>query len=112
MELKCALQNYDWGRRGSESIVAKLVKAADREFIVDEDKAYAELWMGTHQNGPSCLKTDGRSLKDYIGENRQVLGNSVDGKPLEELPFLFKILSVGKALSIQAHPDKVMKIFL
>ena len=35
-----------------------------------------------------------------------------DGRTLEEacggsLPFLFKVLSAGKALSIQAHPDKV-----
>ena len=25
-----------------------------------------------------------------------------------DLPFLFKILSIGKALSIQAHPDKAL----
>jgi Phosphomannose isomerase type I len=25
-----------------------------------------------------------------------------------DLPFMFKILSIGKALSIQAHPDKIL----
>jgi mannose-6-phosphate isomerase class I len=25
-----------------------------------------------------------------------------------DLPFMFKILSIGKALSIQAHPDKLL----
>lgn len=57
---------------------------------VDPDTPYAELWIGTHPKGPSTLKT-GESLRDAIGE---------------DLPFLFKVLSAGKALSIQAHPDK------
>lgn len=50
--------------------------------------------MGTHPNGPSSVKMES-------GEEvplREVLGR--------DLPFLFKILSVRKALSIQAHPDK------
>ena len=57
---------------------------------VDPDTPYAELWIGTHPKGPSKVKT-GEMLSDVIGE---------------ELPFLFKVLSAGKALSIQAHPDK------
>jgi mannose-6-phosphate isomerase len=47
--------------------------------------------MGTHKSGPSRVKTTGQSLKDYVKE---------------DLPFLFKVLSVRKALSIQAHPDR------
>merc|ERR1719223_2038612 len=57
---------------------------------VDPDTPYAELWIGTHPKGPSKVKT-GEMLSEVIGE---------------ELPFLFKVLSAGKALSIQAHPDK------
>lgn len=58
---------------------------------VDPDTPYAELWIGTHPKGPSTLVEDGEMLKDAIGN---------------DLPFLFKVLSCGKTLSIQAHPDK------
>lgn len=106
MELECAVQTYDWGRRGSKSVVAKLAKASNSEFILEENKPYAELWMGTHQNGPSRLKKNSIYLKDYINENKHVLGPKLAGS-YDNLPFLFKVLSVGKALSIQTHPDKV-----
>lgn len=51
--------------------------------------------MGTHKNGPSMID-EHTSLKSYL----QKLG--IDG-----LPFLFKILCIEKALSIQLHPNKV-----
>ena len=67
-----------------------------------------QFWMGTHPNGPSTV-LDGENetlLSDWIYANVDVLGPTVketfDGK----LPFLFKVLSVNKALSIQAHPNK------
>lgn len=51
--------------------------------------------MGTHPSCPSYIKTDNYtttvSLKDHLKG--------------VELPFLFKVLSVRTALSIQAHPD-------
>ncbi|CAB4273579.1 unnamed protein product [Prunus armeniaca] len=53
--LRCSVQNYDWGKRGTDSLV---------------------------------------------------LGEKVVQKWGSDLPFLFKVLSVAKALSIQAHPDK------
>ncbi|CAA0817274.1 Mannose-6-phosphate isomerase 2 [Striga hermonthica] len=46
------------------------------------------------------------SLKDWIEKNPSVLGDKVLEKWGTNLPFLFKVLSVAKALSIQAHPDK------
>jgi len=59
---------------------------------IDPDVPYAELWIGTHPSGHASLQ-DGRLLEEAVGA---------------ELPFLFKILSAGKALSIQAHPDKTI----
>lgn len=47
--------------------------------------------MGTHPKGPASLLESKVSLRDHIKA---------------DLPFLFKVLSVAKALSIQAHPDK------
>ena len=56
MELECAAQNYAWGKIGSDSVVARLVQASMPDFVLDENKPYAELWMGTHPNGPSNIK--------------------------------------------------------
>lgn len=112
MELKCAVQTYDWGKRGINSVVADLMKTANADFILDEQKPYSELWMGTHKNGPSYLKHPGISLQKYIEENAHVLGSNIETQVFgTDLPFLFKVLSISKALSIQVHPDKVMTIF-
>ncbi|XP_012284804.1 mannose-6-phosphate isomerase [Orussus abietinus] len=107
MELKCSIQTYEWGKLGIDSTVATLAKAANSDFTLDEEKRYAELWMGTHPNGPSYLKhKPEKTLDEYIRENTNVLGPSVEKHFGPRLPFLFKVLSVNKALSIQAHPDK------
>lgn len=107
MELTCAIQNYDWGKYGTNSIVATLIKTANPKFVINEEKSYAELWMGTHPNGPSYLKEKNISLEEYIQKNTNILGTEVQKKFGSSLPFLFKVLSIRKALSIQAHPDKV-----
>jgi mannose-6-phosphate isomerase len=64
--------------------------------------------MGTHPKVPS--KTlEGVSLRDVIASNPQeLLGEEIIKKyaATNELPFLFKVLSIEKVLSIQAHPDK------
>ncbi|XP_011642247.1 mannose-6-phosphate isomerase isoform X1 [Pogonomyrmex barbatus] len=112
MELKCAIQTYDWGKFGMDSIVSALMKSANADFIVDEQKTYAELWMGTHENGPSYLKGTDISLQKYIEENTEVLGSDVVQIFGSNLPFLFKVLSINKALSIQVHPNKEKAIEL
>ncbi|KAJ6819873.1 mannose-6-phosphate isomerase 2-like isoform X2 [Iris pallida] len=104
--LRCSVQNYDWGRKGREgSAVARLFERNSGERI-DLEKPYAELWMGTHESGPSFLVGGGETLKSWILENPRVLGEKVLETWGGDLPFLFKVLSVAKALSIQAHPDK------
>lgn len=105
-ELKCKAQTYDWGKRGNDSVVATLMKCSNSDFALNEKKPYAELWMGTHPNGPSYVKRLNISLEEYIKENSQVLGENVLRMFGQHLPFLFKVLSVNKALSIQAHPNK------
>jgi mannose-6-phosphate isomerase len=77
--IRGAVQRYAWG---------------DHEFIprflgVEPDgRPWAELWLGTHPNGPSHL-TDGRPLADVTGP----------------LPFLLKVLAAAEPLSLQAHPS-------
>lgn len=108
-QVKCAVQTYAWGKIGKDSEVAKLSKSGDSNFALDEDAPYAELWMGTHPKGPSVLFTSPeKSLSDWIEQHPACIGEKVmTAFPKSgQLPFLFKVLSVNKSLSIQAHPNK------
>ncbi|XP_068226659.1 mannose-6-phosphate isomerase [Palaemon carinicauda] len=106
MELSCAVQNYAWGVKGIKSSVAQFAKATQASLEVKDDQPFAELWMGTHPSGPSVVKGSGVNLDKYISEHLEVLGSPVAEKFQNQLPFLFKVLSVNQALSIQAHPNK------
>ena len=66
----------------------------DPEFIprllgIDPDgRPWAELWLGTHDGGPSTF-ADGRPLTEATGE----------------LPYLLKVLAAQQPLSLQTHPN-------
>jgi mannose-6-phosphate isomerase len=81
-------QNYGWGRKGSASWVSQFISN------VSEELPYAEYWLGTHPSLPSTV--NGRLLSSVTGD----------------LPYLFKILSISKPLSIQLHPNKAQAIRL
>jgi len=105
------VQNYAWGKYGSNSKVAELISSAYPEIEIDAKNKYAELWMGTHPNGPSVKRSTGESLKDILLANPELLTTGIASK-YGDLPFLFKVLSIRKALSIQAHPDKKLAEYL
>jgi len=119
--LDCTAQEYAWGKIGANSLVARLKAAQSADFNIKEKGTYAELWIGTHPNGMSniLLPSEGGNdckyrsvpLVDYVQSNPEMhLG--IDGftTPSKEfdLTFLFKVLSIEKVLSIQAHPDKFL----
>ena len=100
--LNCGIQHYSWG---------------DENFIPDllginnlAGKPFAEMWIGAH---PKLTSTA------YFGRNQiglddlikaapvQMLGPIVARKYDNNLPFLLKVLSAERPLSIQAHPNKV-----
>jgi len=62
--------------------------------------------MGTHPSNPSKDVTTKRTLLDLVQDNQALLSTDVSDRFGQKLPFLFKVLSIGKALSIQAHPNK------
>ncbi|KAJ3056900.1 Mannose-6-phosphate isomerase [Rhizophlyctis rosea] len=105
LRLICKTQSYDWGKVGSESQVAQLASST-AGFTPRDDAPYAELWMGTHPSGASVSVESQEPLKSLL--TQQNLGPKMHAKYEGDLPFLFKILSIGKALSIQAHPDKAL----
>lgn len=122
------VQQYGWGKIGTSSKVAVFAQSAGiSEFRVDGSKPYAEvsvscdkplpvahvrsrkLWMGTHPKSPSLVSSSGETLASYLAKNKSLIGESVSQKFSTEdgnLPFLFKVLAIEKALSIQSHPDK------
>lgn len=65
--------------------------------------------MGTHPTAPSRVASSNQKLSEYLAAHPELLGNSVVDRfdaANGNLPFLFKVLSIEKALSIQTHPDK------
>ena len=62
--------------------------------------------MGTHPSLPSKDVETQRSLLDLVQDNQALLSSGVSERFGNKLPFLFKVLSIRKALSIQAHPNK------
>jgi len=62
--------------------------------------------MGTHPSNPSKDVATKRTLLDLVQDNQALMSTEISEKFENKLPFLFKVLSIGKALSIQAHPNK------
>ena len=107
VQLKCAIQHYDWGIVGDQSAVAQL-GSLNREEPIAKEKPHAEMWMGTHSSGLNVIKNERREhLKSFVESNaEEALGKKCQQRFGNDVPFLLKVLSVAKALSIQAHPDK------
>lgn len=104
--LSCVVQQYAWGKTGASSEVARLLASSDPSARISEDQPYAELWMGAHPRGDAKILGSQKTLGQWIAENQDCLGSKVKATFHGKLPFLFKVLSVETALSIQAHPNK------
>ncbi|CAE7576794.1 Mpi [Symbiodinium natans] len=111
-------QHYDWGKPRNESIIAALTGQQSPHLTDEPDaqKPFAEMWMGDHPSGPARVVSPGSSprhdrvvhrstsLQDVFHKTPSVLGPAL--QDAKQLPFLLKVLSIHKALSIQAHPDR------
>jgi mannose-6-phosphate isomerase len=73
------VQHYAWG---DPAFIPALLG------LEPDGRPWAELWLGTHPNGPSHLD-DGTPLVDVAGE----------------LPYLLKVLAARQPLSLQTHPN-------
>lgn len=103
--LENAIQHYDWGTRNDQAFIAHLLG-----IEVEQDKPYAELWMGIHPNAPSLVidpDEGSQKLSEWLAINPiDRLGIQETNPDSKGLPYLFKVLSADQALSIQAHPNK------
>jgi mannose-6-phosphate isomerase len=78
-----------WGIRGRDSRVARYGLASRGVEAIDSSETYGELWLGTHARGAATLD-DGTPLSRWEGD----------------LPWLLKVLSVGRCQALAAHPDR------
>ncbi|MCK5456453.1 MAG: mannose-6-phosphate isomerase, class I [Melioribacteraceae bacterium] len=98
-----SIQHYEWGTIGKDAFIPNLL-----DFPA-KDMPYAELWIGAHPKLSSKLEINDELVKLQTAINDypiEILGERVSKKFDGKLPFLLKILSARKALSIQTHPNK------
>lgn len=103
-QLYNTVQNYSWGTKNENAFIPKLLGVEPKLNV-----PYAELWMGNHPNAPSKIRSGDNfiPLDEFIEKHpAEILGKRVNQKFSSTLPFLFKILSAGEALSIQTHPNR------
>ena len=94
------IQDYVWG---SHTSINELLG------IDNPNNAHqAEIWMGAHANGCSKIKVDGETqlLSDFINQDKAAVLTAQTDIQFDELPYLFKVLAAGEALSVQVHPSK------
>jgi mannose-6-phosphate isomerase len=94
------IKEYSWGNRTS---ISKLIGINN-----PEQKNQAELWMGAHSNGCSKIKLNNTMtlLSDFIQKDKIAILSKKTTETFTGLPYLFKVLAVETALSIQVHPNK------
>lgn len=102
------IKNYDWGKLGSKSLVNKFYFSNNKKTYNDLHY-FAELWFGTHISGTSKVLNCDLSIKSlitkYANNKYKLLYNN-------DLPFILKLLSIEKPLSIQLHPNKKQAEYL
>ena len=104
LRLRNRIQNYDWGTKNEDAFIPHFAR-----MPVTPDIPYAEMWIGAHPSAPSDVVVGGNvtPLDDVIEDAPlEILGEYVARKFSGRLPFLLKILSAERALSIQAHPNR------
>ncbi|HPG85515.1 MAG TPA: mannose-6-phosphate isomerase, class I [Spirochaetales bacterium] len=101
--LENTVQHYAWG--SNDALPALLGKENP------SGEPWAELWMGAHPRAPSVAvdpSTGARKPLDALiaAAPGATIGADVARRFGGELPFLFKLLSAARPLSVQAHPSK------
>ncbi len=98
------IQQYDWGTRNENAFIPRFLGIEPLP-----DTPYAELWIGAHPKSPSAIDDGGRlvPLNEVIAAHpMECLGAYTCRTFSNTFPFLLKVLSAERALSIQTHPNK------
>ncbi|KAK1996075.1 mannose-6-phosphate isomerase [Colletotrichum falcatum] len=109
-QLAGTCNNYEWGRKGRDSLAARLcANTPGGGFEPDDARHYSEMWFGDYPDFPARVLETGEPLRDVLDRHRDaLLGPKVVRDLGARLPYLPKILSIAKALPLQIHPDKAL----
>ncbi|TDZ48426.1 Mannose-6-phosphate isomerase [Colletotrichum trifolii] len=107
-QLSGTCNNYDWGKKGQQSLAARLCEGTPgTDFKIKDDEFYSEMWFGDYPDFPAHVLETGELLRDVLQKNKdKLLGKKVIEQLDGQLPYLPKILSISKALPLQIHPNK------
>lgn len=106
-QLTGTCNNYGWGKKGRESLAARLCENTPSDFKIKDDEYYSEMWFGDYPDFPARLLETGEPLRDVLQKNKEkLLGKKVIENLDAQLPYLPKILSIASALPLQIHPNK------
>ncbi len=103
LQLHAQFQHYAWG---------------DLEFIPRlyglpvNGQPYAEAWIGAHPACPSIVEVGGErtGLDEVVARHPQaILGREVHSR-FGGLPFLAKVLTAARPLSVQVHPSRAQAV--
>jgi mannose-6-phosphate isomerase len=96
-QLNCQCNNYPWGKKGQESLAARLcAKTPGNGFEIENDKNYSEMWMGDYPTLPAKSLSTGEELHTIIDQDKEkLLGRNCMEKFGGELPFLPKVSHVS-----------------
>ena len=90
-----SIKRYDWG---SVDAIPRLLG------IPVDGQPVAEYWLGAHPLGVSQLN-GGTALDKAIESDPSMIGDSARHEFGGRLPYLVKLLSAARPLSLQAHPN-------
>ncbi|MGL6313272.1 mannose-6-phosphate isomerase, class I [Vibrio sp. WXL103] len=98
------VQHYEWGSKDALNALFGIENSTNTP--------QAEVWMGAHSKGSSKILLNQKivTLSEIIQHQPMQI---LDPQTLEkygELPYLFKVLTAEKALSIQVHPSRQQAI--
>ncbi len=84
--------NYPWGKKGRDSLAARLCENSDTGFTIKDDEPYSEMWFGDYPDFPGRVLETGEPLGDVLKRNKEtLLGANAGGESSTQLPFLPKV---------------------
>ena len=102
LRVRACIQHYAWG--STDAIPALLGRTNPTR------EPFAELWLGAHPALPAYVTIGGGEIalnRLVASAGLRLLGEQAFEQFDGIFPFLMKILSAAKPLSIQAHPNTV-----
>lgn len=90
-------------RRGNFHLMPISIMQSFGEEVCDYILLFTDEYvrMGTHPSGPAKLAESDQILASWLKDKESSVGIVPEGYPANDLPYLFKVLSIRTALSIQ-----------